>query len=123
MSTRTSDSFKITLPNGTLIDAEIADTPEAQAQGLSGRTSLNGGMLFVFDRPDKYGIWMKDMNFPIDIIWLDENKKIVTIQENATPESYPSKTFFPSSSSLYVLELNSGTVRDEAISAGQSMSW
>ena len=51
------------------IKVELAITPEARAQGLSGRPSLseNEGVLFVFDKPDKYSFWMKNMNFPLDI--------------------------------------------------------
>ena len=113
---------KIVLPSGTVITSEVAATTEKQTKGLSGRTNLNGGMLFVFERSEKYGIWMKDMNFAIDIIWLDENKEIVTIQENATPESYP-KTFFPSRPSRYVLEVKAGTASSENLSVGQTLSW
>lgn len=120
--TNPDDSVKITLPNGSVVDAQIAATIEEQTRGLSGRTNLEGGMLFVFERQESYGIWMKDMKFAIDIIWLDENREIVTIQENATPESYP-KTFFPSRPSLYVLEVNSGTVSGENLSVGQTLSW
>lgn len=120
--TNQEDSVKITLPSGAVVDAETASTTEQQTRGLSGRTNLEGGMLFIFERQESYGIWMKDMNFTIDIIWLDENKEIVTIQENATPESYP-KTFFPSRPSLYVLEVNSGTVSAENLAVGQTLSW
>jgi len=59
---------------------ELADTPEKRAQGLSGKKELNHdrGILFVFDKSDAYSFWMKDMNFPIDIIWLDEAKKVIS---------------------------------------------
>jgi uncharacterized membrane protein (UPF0127 family) len=51
---------------------ELATTVIQQAKGLSGRTGLgeNDGMLFLFNRPAIQSFWMKDMNFPIDIIWI-----------------------------------------------------
>ena len=56
------------------IAVAIADTLEKRTQGLSGRESLsaNEGLLFVFSTSGAYGIWMKDMRFPIDIIWISE---------------------------------------------------
>lgn len=88
---------------------ELADTPEKRAQGLSGRKELNHdrGILFVFDKSDAYSFWMKDMNFPIDIIWIGEDLKIADITRNVNPESYP-KTFQPKKSAKYVLEVNAG---------------
>jgi uncharacterized membrane protein (UPF0127 family) len=57
---------------GVSILAEVAQTPQARTKGLSGRESLHesGGMFFTFDYPDLYGIWMKDMKFPIDIYFI-----------------------------------------------------
>jgi len=94
---------------GISIAVELALTPESQAQGLSGRDRLgeNEGMLFVFDRPDKYSFWMKDMNFPIDIIWIGEDLQIIYIKKNATPESFP-EAFTPNTKAKYILEVISG---------------
>ena len=95
---------------------ELALTPEEQTQGFSGRSGLgeNEGMLFVFDTPGKYGFWMKDMLFPIDMIWLAppssggvNELQIVFIKKNATPESYP-ETFVPDQDARYVLEVPAG---------------
>lgn len=92
-----------------VLNVNVANTEKAREQGLSGRAYLtpDTGMLFIFDVPDKYAFWMKDMNFPIDIIWLDENLKVVDIQKNADPSSYP-KTFKPRENVKYVLEVVSG---------------
>ena len=62
-------------------------------------------IFFVFDKPDKYGIWMKDMNFPIDIIWLDKDYEVIHIEENIPPDSYP-KIYYPEDNSLYIIETN-----------------
>lgn len=89
------------------IPVEVAETPAEKAQGLSGRESLpqSQGLLFLFDTPLQYQFWMKDMNFPIDIIWISTDKKIVDITENVDPGTYP-KTFNPLSPAQYVLETN-----------------
>jgi len=94
---------------GATIKVEIADTQDEQTLGLSGRESLpNGrGMLFVFQELSEHMFWMKDMKFPIDIIWLAENFKIVDVKENATPESYPD-VFLPTEKARYVLEVQAG---------------
>jgi len=105
--------------NGVQINVEIALTPEARTQGLSGRASLGEkeGMLFVFDAPGKYGFWMKDMNFPIDIVWftpsegneagLARDLRVVYIKKDAKPESYP-EIFMPEENARYVLEVLAG---------------
>jgi len=91
------------------IKTEIVATPELQERGLSGRKKIeeNEGMLFAFKNPGIYHFWMKDMNFPIDIIWLDENFKVVFLKENALPESFP-ETFSSRENAKYVLEVASG---------------
>ena len=66
-------------------------------------------MLFVFPDNDQHGIWMKDMKFPIDIIWISENYNIVHVKKDATPESYPT-VFKNSKPARYVLELPAGSI-------------
>ena len=95
----------------------LALTEEEQAQGLSGRQGLssNEGMLFVFAEPGRYHFKLKDMNFPIDIIWLapsdiggdGEDLKVIYIKKNARPELYPA-TYGPDVNTKYVLEVISG---------------
>lgn len=69
------------------IVVDIVKNPEARAKGLSGRAELavNEGMLFLFDEPQYYPFWMKDMRFPIDIVWIAENT-IVGFEERVPPE-------------------------------------
>jgi hypothetical protein len=73
--------------NNYCFKVEIADTPEKRRAGLMHRVSLpeNQGMLFVFEKPGIYGFWMKNTLIPLDIIWLDENFKVVYIKENVQP--------------------------------------
>lgn len=99
-----------TLTDGTTeVAIEVATTSEAHMRGLSGRASLASkqGMLFVFDHDDIYPFWMPDMHFAIDMIWIAEDKHIVFIKKNATPESYP-ELFTPTAKARYVLEVASG---------------
>ena len=96
--------------NGQRIKIEIADSQEELINGLSNRLTLNknSGMLFSFDSEDYWGIWMKDMNFPIDIIWIDRNGLVVDLKKNVQPETYP-EIFKPSQKSKFVLEMKAGS--------------
>ncbi len=107
--------------NGQKIDVIVADTPKERARGLSGREQLSDreGMLFEFSRPDEYCFWMKDMKFPIDIIWLGSNKQVVDIKSNVSPDTYP-QTFCPNEPAQYVIEVGAGRANEWQISNGVS---
>jgi uncharacterized membrane protein (UPF0127 family) len=94
---------------GRVFSVEVVDTKAQLEKGLSGHSALskNEGMFFVFQKPDNYGFWMKDMTFPIDIIWLNQNMQITHIETNVEPKTYP-KIFYPNSPSLYALEIKAG---------------
>ena len=106
---------------GAELKVEIADTPQKRIDGLSGRQNLdqNKGMLFIFEKPDHYSFWMKNMKFPIDIIWIDENKKIIDITKNASQESYPER-FSPKIPAKYVLEVNAGWADKHNVKIGST---
>jgi uncharacterized membrane protein (UPF0127 family) len=109
---QTPDSIKYVQIAGQSIKVDLALTAQEQEQGLSGRQSLgqNEGMLFVFDNPSKELFWMKDMNFPIDIIWLTENMKVDYIKKYADPKLYP-EAYGPGQNDMnakYVLEVVAG---------------
>src|ERR1044072_2358762 len=91
------------------ITALVALTSPEQSTGLAIKNTLaeNEGMLFVFDTPSKYSFWMKDMKFPIDIIWLDSNKKIVHVEDSLEPCLFllPCPSYSPTVDSKYVLEV------------------
>lgn len=101
------------------ISVEIADTDEERMRGLSGRESLASGhgLLFIFETPAKYGFWMKDMKFPIDIIWIGSDWKVVGIQSMVNPDTYP-EVFYPPVSVKYILEINSGEASRLGIDTG-----
>ena len=111
----------------TKVQAEVEDTDASRAQGLSGRQSLaeGTGMLFVFDAPGKYGFWMKDMNFAIDMLFVDASGTIVTIAPNASPAGYrlnPPEVFYPVAPVQYVLEVPAGFAAMNGVIVGQKMS-
>lgn len=115
----TGCSQKYLVINNHKVNIEVADTDSKRAQGLSGRKTLceNCGMLFVFDKPGHYGFWMKDMNFPLDFIFIN-NDNVVDIKQNISPSTYPEII-----SSTYdfekVLEINENFIKSNKIEVGQ----
>lgn len=101
-------------------EARIADTDRSRQQGLSGtmRLPADEAMVFIFDSDGRWPIWMKDMNYSIDIVWLDNSKHVVDFALDVSPDSYPTKTFFPKNEARYVVELKSGTVKAKGIRVG-----
>jgi uncharacterized membrane protein (UPF0127 family) len=89
------------------ISVTFADTEEERIKGLSGVSSLREreGKLFVFDTDGRFGIWMKEMKIPLDIIWIDKNLHIIHVVENVTPDTFP-EVFLPPSDARFVLEMN-----------------
>src|SRR5918994_5917078 len=106
--------------NGLQLSAEIPTTRELMAKGLAVKNELreNESMLFVFDKPSRHSFWMKDMKFPIDIIWLDSNGKVVHIEENLEPCPlvFVCPGYAPNADSQYVLETVAGFTQRHNIS-------
>lgn len=105
--------------NGQSYHISVLRTQNDLTRGLSGTESLatNEAMVFVFPKDAKWEIWMKDMNYPIDIVWLDSAKNVIYTVKDAQPSSYP-KTFKPETDSRYVIELPSGTIERTGIKNG-----
>jgi len=109
--------------NEKVFNVFVADSEEERRRGLIGHKSLskNSGMLFIFDAPSMPRFWMKDMQFPIDIIWIYQNQ-IIGWSENALPQ--PSALndeliiYYPPSLVDMVLEVASGTARENNIRIG-----
>lgn len=109
-------------PDGR-ITIEIVDTPEDRALGLSGRASIadDRGMLFVFDDVSEgHCFWMKDMQFSIDMVWLDQDKNVVTVTPDVAPQTFPN-SFCPESAARYGLELGSGRAAALGITPGERL--
>ena len=103
---------------------EVVETQAEREKGLSGRKALtaNSGMLFVFEQQGKHCFWMKDMNFPLDIIWLNSEKQIIHIVPNVKPATYPND-FCPDAPAKYVLELNAGQAQALDLLVGSRLSF
>jgi hypothetical protein len=116
---------KITLTFGTYsFLADVADTETLQARGLSGRASLSDSdaMIFVFPKLGNYSFWMKDMLIPIDMVWLDEKGRVVTIASNVSPETYP-KSYTSTTKAQYVVELRANMANDIGLKVGDIITF
>ena len=98
---------------------EVADTLEKKGDGLSGRVSLpkNQGMLFTFSNTTFHHFWMKSMNFPLEFIWLEENK-VVDLTKNVT---LGLESFSGRRKHNKVIELNAGQIKESRIEIGDSV--
>lgn len=113
--------------NGSSIKVEIADTKEKRSKGLGGRESLasGSGMLFVFDRPDKYSFWMKGLSFALDFVYIRENK-VVDLMQNIQPpqKGIPDSAlpiYLPKTEVDQVLEVPAGTIANLDIREGDTV--
>jgi uncharacterized membrane protein (UPF0127 family) len=106
----------------TSLQVLVADTEEKRIKGLSHRNSLGPkqGMLFIFDEPGIYGIWMKDMKMSIDIIWVNKDMHVIYVQRGIFPETFP-EVFEPDAYALYVLEVPAGFVENNHIEIGAQL--
>jgi uncharacterized membrane protein (UPF0127 family) len=105
---------------GRTYQLTVAQTEADREQGLSDTPSLasDHAMLFVFPNIGRPAIWMKDMNYSIDIVWLDNDKKVAYTVVGAQPSSYPNTIFQPDIDSRYVIELPAGTIEKTGIHRG-----
>ncbi len=116
---------KTAVINGKTITLDIAKTPDELQKGLSIYDKLpsDKGMLFLFNKPGRYQFWMKDMKFPIDIIYLD-NEKVVTIFENV-PHKIDNvanlNLYQPTQPATRVLELNAGKSKELKLKEGDTI--
>lgn len=114
---------------GKIIKVEIASSEESRAKGLSGRGGLpkDEGLLMVFERPDKYGIWMKDMKFSIDILWIKEGR-VAAVQKNAevptpgTPDAMLI-VYHPYEEADMILEVVAGFVDENEVKTGDRIKF
>jgi len=106
----------------TCFSVEIADNDAERTRGLMNRSSLaeTSGMLFIFEEERIYPFWMKDTLIPLDIIWIDSNKKVVFINNETPPcEQDPCPSYNPRVDALYVVEIPGGVARTHDIQVGR----
>ena len=115
---------------GASFVVEVADTQAAQQQGLSGRELLDEGtgMLFVFEEERHLSFWMKEMNFPLDMVWVDASCKVVDISRDV-PIPEPGQTlaglptYGPETPAKYVLEINAGASAAGGFGPGDTVAF
>jgi len=105
-----------------VVQASVADTLTKRIQGLSDTPFLPEGVvkLFAFGVPGSHSIWMKNMNYSLDIIWAAENGEIVHIEENVSPDSFPA-SFSSPTPAWFVVEANAGFVEQNQIGIGDEV--
>lgn len=104
--------------------ATILEEENELIRGLSGSDQLppDHVMLFDFGKDSRWGIWMKDMNYPIDIIWLDIQARVIYMVQDAQPSSYPDTIYRPKQNARYVIEAVSGTIERTGLKVGDSVT-
>lgn len=117
---------RVHFPNGESVLAELALSRAERSNGLMFRERLDpkGGMLFVFDTEETHAFWMKNVRFPIDILWLDREKRIVHMARRVPPcGKEPCPSYTPLIPALYVLELTAGKAEALALAPGARLEF
>ena len=128
-STGAPSTIRMTLPSGKTFETELMINDADRARGLMFRPSLPAGraLLFIFDELDFHGIWMKNCKFPIDILWLDAQHKVVHLAEKVPPctakEASDCEVYQPLARANYVVELNAGQARREKALVGSTLEF
>ena len=116
----------VTTNSGIKIPVEVADTHGKRRLGLGNRSFLkkNWGMLFIFDKRKTHRFWMKNMKFPLDIIWLD-NRRIVHILKNVQPVKFGEipKILEPLVPANFVLEIAAGRSTELQLKHGDHLEY
>ena len=115
---------KLIFDGRKMVSVMVVQDEDERMRGLSGRESLppDSGMLFIFPESDRYGFWMKDTKFPIDIIWINDAWLVVDVTKNATPASFPT-IFKPTTPVRYVLEMPAGFSEGNDITVGSFIKY
>lgn len=119
------ESLLVKFPSGTQMHVEVADNPLMLHAGLAFRESLaaDWGMLFIYERPDFHRVSTKEYRFPVDLIWLDEAKRVLLTMENISGchgETCP--TYGPApEKDRYVIATRAGFVAQEHLRVGTEL--
>src|SRR5215216_412956 len=117
---------KVTV-KGLELNADVPITSELMAKGLAVKNQLkeSEAMLFIFEESAKHSFWMKDMKFPIDIIWLDSDSKVGHIEQNLQPcvSVLICTSYSPNTDSQYVLETVAGFTQRHNVSVGTDIDF
>jgi uncharacterized protein len=108
------------------VNVEIASSDKERMAGLQFRKFLlmDSGMLFVFQKKGRYNFWMKDTLIPLDMIWMDESRRIVHIEKNVLPcKNDPCPSYSPEQDAMYVLEINTGEAKRMELKEGDILEF
>ncbi|HEX7324595.1 MAG TPA: DUF192 domain-containing protein [Rhodanobacteraceae bacterium] len=120
-----STSPSVTIADHTF-DVEVATTMAEREHGLMDRTSMpaNHGMLFVFSQAEPLTFWMKNTLIPLDMLFFNSQRRIVSIQADAVPcKADPCKLYPSNVPARYVLELNAGTAAKLGLRVGDTATF
>ena len=122
-----TEVISIAFPNGGMLNAEVADTPEKLLFGLAFRRALppDGAMLYIFDESGPHRVWTKEFQFPVDVIWLDESKVVVHVVKDAVPCMEDRCPWYgpPPRDARYVVESNVGFIDQEKVKVGDTVKF
>jgi uncharacterized membrane protein (UPF0127 family) len=126
---RDFSSREVVLPSGKKIRAEVMTNPTDMARGMMFRATLppDRGMLFIHGSPGKYTYWMYQVEIPLDIIWLDANRRVVEVSANTPPCKAASARDCPNygghENAMYILELGGGEAAKNGITTGSVINF
>lgn len=116
---------KVCFDNGKCFSLEVCRSHSERGKGLMFKESLDreSGMLFIYEKEGFHSMWMKNMRFPIDIIWIDANRQVVDIARNLKPckSDYECQGTKTKNKALYVLEINAGVADEIGVKVGDSV--
>lgn len=115
---------RVVFPDGYAVNVEIAADDATRQQGLMYRDQLaeTNGMIFLFPQSAEYPFWMKNTLIPLDMIWIDDHKKIVHVTSNVPPcKADPCPSYPPNAVSKYVLETAAGVAMKHRLAPGQTL--
>ena len=125
----------VEFPRGTIkvddvpLQVQVADTEPRRIRGLMFQDTLpyDQGMIFVFDQPGLYSLWMINMQFSLDMIWFDHLGNVVHMEKNVPPcktaiETMTCQSIVPEGNSMYILEVTSGFIDKYNITKDSKLS-
>ena len=122
-----SDIIIVTFPNGKQLETEVADTPERLLFGLAFREGLppDAGMLYIFESTGLHRTRTTGYKFPVDVIWVDESRRIVHVIENVPPcPRDPCPLYGPPPEPVrYMIQAAAGFVKQEGVQSGGELKF
>ena len=122
----TEKFIKIYFPSGTSVTAELAVTDAERARGLMFRERIlpDQGMLFVFEEEAEHSFWMKNTLIPLDMLWLDRDRRIIHVEPDVPPcRADPCPSYGPRRPASFVLELKGGAAAGFRLKVGDRLDF